>query len=237
MTISELSWNKSSFIAKLLLFFKATKENKEKIQSSSAFEKAEACSALSSSYYSIAGTGMAQIKSYFRDDWKFILFPMFVVVWFLTWFPLMIWCYFNMLHLSEQVVKLIGYEEMTADQLDIRQSILRRRRKYKEARVCIEIALRKTLNHHTRGLLSIGLAEIFLSEGNWSGVAMEIRAALREAEKCEIREPQQAVRIYRHCSRLYYLLEGKQSLDGDLLRNKAMTLATQSGAIDQIAKM
>ena len=237
MTISELSWNKSSFIAKLLLFFKATREYKDKIQSSSALEKAEACSTLSSCYYSIAGTGMAHMKSYFRVDWKFILYPIFTVIWVLTWFPLVLICYFNMLHLSNQVVEFIGYNEMTADQLDIRQSILRRRGKYKEARVCIEIALRKTLNHHTRGLLGIGLAEIFLKEDNRDGVAMEIRAALHEAEKCELREPQQAARIYRHCSRLHFLLEGKHSLDGSLLQSKAMTLATRSDAKDQIIKM
>ena len=236
MTISILSWNKVSFLAKLQLFLKSRKDYMEKIQSNSALDRAEVCSSLSSSYYSIVGTGVAHFRNFFRCSWKLVLFPIFVIVWLLTWFPLMLWCYFDMLHLSNKVVKLIGYNEMTADQLDIRQSILRRRGRYKEARVCIEIALKKTLNHHTRGLLCVGLAEIFLKEDNRDGVVMEIRSALHEAEKCEDREPQQASRIYRHCSRLYYMLEGKQSVDGKELQRKAEALAMSVGAADQIIK-
>jgi hypothetical protein len=236
MTISILSWNKVSFLAKLQLFLKSRKDYLEKIQSNSALDQAEVCSSLSSSYYSIVGTGVVHFRNFFRCSWKLVLLPILVLFWLLTWFPLMLWCYFNMLHLSNRVVKLIGYSEMTADQLDIRQSILRRRGRYKEARVCIEIALKKTLNHHTRGLLCVGLAEIFLREDNRDGVVMEIRSALHEAEKCEGREPQQASRIYRHCSSLHFKLEGNNSFEGELLRSKAKSLAMSVGAKDQVLK-
>lgn len=238
MTISELSWNKVSFLAKLHLYFKSTNNFKIRMQSANVHEQAEACSALSSCYYSIVGTGIAHFKNIFRDDWKFFLFPVLTVIWFLTWFPLVLGCYLSLLHFSNQVVKLIGYDTMTVDQLDIRQSILRLTMRYKEAKSCIHLALeKKPEKPHTRGLLHVGLAEILIKDGDKFSAKFELAHAVTEAKASERDDPRQAVRIYRHCARLYFKLKDGFIVDGELCLHKARAIARRIEAIDQIVKM
>ncbi len=238
MTTSELSWNKVSFLAKLQLYFKSTNDFKMKVWSANILERAEAYSALSSCYYSIVGTGIAHFKNIFRDDWKFFLFPVLTVIWFLTWFPLVLGCYINMLRYSNQVVKLIGYDTMTVDQLDIRQSILRCTFQYKEAKSCIYLALKKNPEKpHTRGLLNVGLAEILIKDGDRMSAKFELARAVTEAKVSEEDNPQQAVRIYRHCARLYFRLNDNFIIDGELCLHKARTIALKIEAMDQVIKM
>ena len=233
-SIYGLSWGETSFLAKLQLFFKSRKQEKEKTQSNDRQVRAGGYSVLSSSYYSIVGTSASQLKAVFRPKW---LAPVKVAVWCLTWLPLAAWCYWRMLPLSDCIVKLIGYDGMSADQCDVRQSILRRRSKYDEAKRCIQAALAKNPEKaHTRGLLRVGLAEIYRHEGDW-GARTEVHAALAEAVEAEKQDPRQAARIYRHCAELFGQVGGNgRYLTADL-RRKAQELAQATGAHDQLLKL
>ena len=143
-----------------------------------------------------------------------------------------------MLRYSNQVVKLIGYDTMTVDQLDIRQSILRCTFQYKEAKSCIYLALKKNPEKpHTRGLLNVGLAEILIKDGDRMSAKFELARAVTEAKVSEEDNPQQAVRIYRHCARLYFRLNDNFIIDGELCLHKARTIALKIEAMDQVIKM
>ena len=143
-----------------------------------------------------------------------------------------------MLRFSNQVVKLIGYDAMTVDQLDIRQSILRCTFQYKEAKSCIYLALKKNPEKpHTRGLLNVGLAEILIKDGDKSGAKFELAHAVTEAKASERDDPRQAVRIYRHCARLYFKLKDGFIVEGELCLHKARAIARRIEAIDQIVKI
>lgn len=240
----ELSWNKTSFLDKLRLFFKSRKTEKEKIQSISPMIQAEGYSELSSTYYSIAGTAFFQIKAMLKSK-KLVQ----IIMWSLTWLPLATWCYWRMLYLSNRVVDLIGYDEMSAGQCDIRQSILRRRGDNVEAIKCIENGLKKnSVNAYTQGLLFIGLAEIYIKD-YWDMAKSDVREvvdvtvqkAVSAAKKAEKEEPLQAARIYRSAAAVVDFLEEKEGrgfydLKGKDLRDKAERLARESGAEDQILK-
>lgn len=142
-----------------------------------------------------------------------------------------------MLPLSNRMVKLIDYDGMSADQCDVRQSVLRRRGQYKEAKRCIRAALAKNPEKaHTRGLLRIGLAEIYRHESNRQGVETEVKSALVEAETAEKQDPRQAGRIYKHCANLTDFLQRNGS-QGSKLRHKAEELARSVGAQDQLLKL
>ena len=234
-SIYDLSWGETSFLAKLQLFFKSQKQEKEKKRSSDPQVQAQGCSALSSTYYSIVGTAFSQLMVALRPKW---LAPVRIVAWCFTWLPLAAWCYWRMLPLSDRVVKLIGYDGMSADQCDVRQSVLRRRSKYDEAKRCIRAALAKNPEKaHTRGLLRVGLAEIYRHEGDWRNAETEVKVALTEAEKAEKLDPRQAARIYRHCADITDFVEQGDPIPGSQLRHKAQALAKATGAQDQLLKL
>lgn len=234
-SIYHLSWGRTSFLAKLQLFFKSQKQEKEKMQSSDQRVQAKGYSALSSTYYSIIGTALSQFRATLRPTWLVWLAPVRIVAWCLTWLPLAMWCYWRMLPLSDRIVEIVGYEGMSADQCDVRQSILRRRGQYDEAKKCILAALAKNPEKaHTRGLLRVGLAEIYRHEGDWRNAGKEVRTALTEAEKAESEDPRQATRIYRHCADI---IKQGDSILGGQLRQKAEALAHATDAQDQLLKL
>ena len=135
------------------------------------------------------------------------------------------------------MVELIGYYGMSADQCDVRQSILRRCAYHEEAKRCIDIALTKNPEKaHTRGLLHIGLAEVYRHEGDIESVETEVKAALVEAKMAEKEDPRQAARIYKSCARLIGLVQGNGS-EGSRLRHKAEELARSVDAQDQLLKL
>ncbi len=238
-TVYDLSWNETSFLAKLQLFFKSNKQERRKIQSRDLQVQAEGYSALSSTYYSIVGTAYAQLKVVSQPKLTILLH---VVAYCFTWLPLAVWCYWRMLTLSNHVVTLIGYEGMNADQCDVRQSILRRRGQYDEAKKCIHATFIKHVEKaHTRGLLHVGLAEIYRHECAWRKAQVEVLSALTEAEKTESQDPRQAMRIYRSCADLTdyfgnFMYQGNMT-SGDKLRSKAQALAEETGAQDQLLKL
>lgn len=234
-SIYDLSWGGTSFLAKLELFFKSRKQENKKICSADAWAQAGGCSALSSTYYSIVGTAFSQLKVALGSK---LLAPVKVVVWCFMWLPLAAYCYWRMLPLSNRVVELIGYDGMSADQCDVRQSVLRRRGQHDEAKKCIQAALVKNPEKaHTRGLLHVGLAEICWRDGDRQSARNEVRAAIAEATEAERQDPRQAARIYRHCADLFGLVGGNDCYPTVELRRKAHELAQMVGAHDQLLKL
>ncbi len=234
-SIYDLSWSKTSFCSKLQLFFKSRKQERRKMRSSDPQVQAQGCSALSSTYCGIVGTAFSQLKAALRPK---LLTPVKVAAWYFTWLPLAAWCYWRMLPLSNRVVKLIGYDGMSAAQCDTRQSVLRCRSRYDEAKTCIRAALAKNPEKaHTRGLLRVGLADIYRHESDWRNAESEVKAALTEAEKAEKQDPRQAARIYRHCADITDFVEQGDPIPGNQLRRKAQALAQATGAQDQLLKL
>lgn len=235
MSVRDLSWGETSFPAKLQLFLESRKRARGKIRSSGKRGEARGCAALSSVYYDIAGTALFQLKAAFRSKW---LAPVKITAWCVTWLPLGAWCYIRMCPLSNQVVEIMGYDGMSADQCCDRQSILRCCGEYEEAKRCIYAALAKGPGKaHTRGLLHVGLAEVYWYEGNKQRVREEAYMAVAEAERSEKQEPRQAVRIYRHCADLFSrIMDDDRSPAADL-RRKAKALALAIGAHDQLLKL
>ena len=235
VSIYDLSWSETLFLSKLQLFFKSRKQEKEEIRSDDAQVQAEGCSALSSTYYSIAHTALSQLKETLRPKW---LAPVKIVAWCLTWLPLAAFCYWRMLPLSNRVIELIGYDNMSADQCDICQSVLRRRGQYDEAKKCIQAALAKNPEKaHTRGLLRVGLAEIYRRKKARQSARSEVCVALMEAMAAEKQDPRQAARIYRHCADLYEQMRVSDHCEIADLRRKAQELAQAVGARDQLLKL
>lgn len=233
-SIYDLSWSETSFLAKLLLFFKSRKQEKKKVQLSGARVQAGGCSALSSTYYSIVGTAFSQLKAALRPK---LFAPMKIAAWCLTWLPLAAYCYWRMLPISNRIVELIGYDGMSADRCDVRQSVLRRRGQYEEAKKCIPAALAKNPEKdHTRGLLRVGLAEIYRHEGDWRKAETEVRTALAEAVEAEKQGPRQAARIYKHCADITDFVEQGDPIPGSQLRRRAQELAQATGARHQPLK-
>ncbi|MEK7551792.1 MAG: hypothetical protein AAB534_00030 [Patescibacteria group bacterium] len=234
-SIYDLSWGKTSFLAKLLLFFKSRKQEKKRMCSSDRWVRAEGCSALSSTYYNILGTAFSQLKAACRQKW---LAPVRIVPWCFTWLPLATWCYLRMLPLSDRVKSLIGYDGMSADQCDVRQSILRRRGQYEEARKCIYAALSKNPEKaHTRCLLRVGLAEIYQVGGDWCSAEGEVRIVLADASEAEVQDPRQAARIYRRCADVLSFSGQTTPALVIALRRRAKELAKATGAQDQSLKL
>ncbi|MBI5742643.1 MAG: hypothetical protein HZA25_02290 [Candidatus Niyogibacteria bacterium] len=234
-SIYDLSWGGTAFLAKLQLFYFTLKNEGWRVRSAEPRTRAQGYSALSSTYYSIVGTAFAQLKATLKPKW---LAPVRIAAWCLIWLPLAAWCYWRMLPLSNRIVKLIGYGDMSADQCDVRQSILRRRGRYDEAKKCIRAALTKNPEKaHTRGLLRVGLAEIYRHEGDWRNAKTEVGAALVEAEQAEKLDPRQAARIYRQCADITDFVEQGDPIPGNQLRQKAQMLAKAAGAQDQLLKL
>ncbi len=264
MRIYDLSWNKKTFLAKVQLFFRSRKREREKIKSTNRQVQAQGYSTLSSTYYSIVGTAFSQFKEILRPKW---LAPVRVVMWSFTWCPLATWCYWRMLPLSNHVIEILGYEGMSADQCNVRQSILRQQGRYTEARKCINVGINKNPEKaHTRGLLHVGLAEILWCKDwkskedkviNWVNVETEVDKAFTEVKESEKEDSLQAMRLYHHCADLIDSLEGeypcqamqlyyhcveiiyylkRKDLSGSQLREKAQTLAKEADARDQLSK-
>ncbi len=232
-SIYDLSWARTSFAAKLILFAKSIVKQRRKINSIDASVKAAGCSALSSTYYSIAGTAAAQREALQKQKWGFLWTPLFLV----TWMPLGAWCWWRMLPLSDRVVELIGYDGMNADQCDIRQSILRRRGRLLQADGCIRYGLGKNASIHTFGLLYVGSADICMRSGTRQETERLTRVALEYARRAEQTDARQAGRIYRQCAPIADWLHLPSPLTAAELYQKAEILAIATDARDQLLKM
>ncbi len=229
-TTYDLSWNHSTFRAKGTLFMMTARAAWD-TRHDGAEAYAGACTGFSSTCYSIAGTSAAQLRAIFHGEHTTPKKLLSVLLWSVTWLPLGTLCYLLMLPASNHVVKLIGYEEMTADQCDVRQSILRRWYKRNEATACCLLGLEKEPKVHTRGLLLVGLASV-LPRRMHDTKQHRLNFAIKAAEEVEEDDPRQALRIYRAAAKLY---------DDETLREryliKAKDLAEQTDAHDQALKI
>ncbi len=234
-SIYDLSWARTSFGAKLVLFVRSIFQQRRKINSVDVRVKASGYSALSSTYYSIVGTAGAQVEAIQKQEWGFLWVPLFLV----TWMPLGGWCWWRMAHLSDRVVELIGYDRMTAAQCDIRQSILRRCGRLDDAHACIRAGLAKEpRDAHTVGLLHCGYAEIFRRQRYQLTTERHVLLALEAAKEAERTDPRQAARIYRQCAPLAdWIRMASPFITGAELRQKADELARATSATDQILKL
>lgn len=233
-SISDLSWNETSFRAKVRLFSNSKKQEEGKMQSGNPMVRASGCSALSSTYYSIVGTAFSHLKIALKLQWSA---PFRLMLWCCTWLPLAVWCYWWMLVLSNHVVMAIGYERMSVGQCDIRQSILRRRNYFAEAKRCILKALLKDPEAHTLGLLRVGLAEVYRKENDKRRARIEIQKAVYITKETEKTDPKQAARIYRGCASIMDFLENGDPTVGDQFRCRARSLLQSARAEDQLLKL
>lgn len=230
-SIYDLSWKQVSLVGKLNLIRKSQQDHAQKFDSDDNFIKADGCSALSSTYYSVLGTAFAHLKLAFKFSWKF---PARILFWIFAWLPLAMWCRWRMAYWSDQVVKLIGYEGMTADQCDIRQSILRRCGRWGEVYDCIQIGLNApNLPAHTESLLRVGLAHVYLQGKDYDAAKKETERAFTCAHEI-VGDLHQSSRIYRHCAALFRKFKDPRA---DYSAVWAETLAKETGARDQSLKM
>lgn len=230
-SIYDLSWKRISWIDKLNLIRKSQQDHAKKFNSGDDIIKAEGCSALSSTYYSVLGTAFAHLKLAFKFSWKF---PAKFLFWIFAWLPLAMWCRWRMTYWSNQVVKLIGYEGMTADQCDVRQSILRRCGRWSEAEDCIQIGLKASnLQAHTESLLRIGLAHVYFQGKNYDAAKKETERAFTCGHEV-VGDLNQSSRIYRHCANLFKRFKDPSA---NYSAEVAEALAKETGARDQYQKM
>lgn len=239
MDTHQQHWNDDSFLQKYSLLRAAYRQFRKRIR---ADEDVDAYSSLSSTCFSIAGTAVAKMKSHTRTFGGMLRLPLDLV----TWAPLGMWCYLRMLAYSEEMLDRADdgfdspYENLTADQCDVRQSILRRRGKWAEAEFCIDAGLRKESRAHTRGLLLIGKAACHehnavsrSSRAEQQRIAMQIESLIPKAKK---ENPLQAIRLYRGVADIWDRLEpGGTHIRN--LRMQAAELARELGAKDQIVKL
>ncbi len=237
-SVYDLSWSKDSFWAKFDLFTRSIDESALLIDSADTLKRSDGYSALSSTYYSIAGTTAAKLGSLFRIRWSLLLLPLSLPLFFLTWLPLGAWCYFRMLPLSDKALACAGgYDNFSADKCDIRQSILRKRRRYVSAAACISRGLAKEgVLPHTRALLCVGLADVYLYVKDYQLVQSNVKSALKNIREIEGYDPRQAIRIYKGCAQIADTL-GMAAPNGNTLRRRARELAESLNAKDQLLKM
>lgn len=190
-TISELAWNEISLQAKAFQLWRSWRKCRKAQRSPFGPDHANGYSALSSDAYGIAGTARAQLKNLWkaRDIWG-------LIVKVVPWGLLGLLCYVLMQKASNQVLKRLGYSGMSADQCVVRQSILRKTRKYAKAEECIHHGLRKNPSRTSEGLLRCGLAEIYLRKDRKEQAYELADDAAMIAEQVRVTNPHQAARIY-----------------------------------------
>jgi hypothetical protein len=228
ISFQEASWNRVDFKSKWWLF-KSEREAYQRDMTVANFERrVSACSKLSSTYYGIASTGKVVMEDILRRKKLGE-----IVKSLYTWLPLTAFCYYRMSIISDKMFRIAGgVAALSADQADVRQSILRVKGRYDEAYSLIEFALeKKKMQKHTRGLLYIGLAEC---EKKLKKTRFEnsIYAAYKLAGDIASSDPRQAVRIYRGCARLTKYEEFKMSC-----QKEAQKLTQNADMIDQGLKL
>lgn len=193
-------------------------------------------SAMSSTYYTIAGTAMAKLQEIKASKNKFFALVKFFF-WLMTWLPLGAFCYFRMLSHSNKVFRLIGYDGMTADMCDIRFCILKACRRFEEAIECADIGLRKPdIQIHTYVMLRLGQLEIICTGPGPDATRDAVLSIYEENfQRMSPTEPQQAIRIARTCARILRQI-GFESKASEVEKD-AQQLAEKIGASDQALKI
>lgn len=159
-----------------------------------------------------------------------------------------LWLQVRALYHSNRAEDILG-DEMTSDQWDIRQSILRSCRFWfflVEAERCINAGLTvyeredpEKRRAHTKALLLLGRAKLRDRQRLGVIVRKNVEVACRLLPEIELTAPKQAIRVARDCGDLilsYTFERGDQERGIDLME-QAKHLARKEGAHDQIAKI
>ena len=112
------------------------------------------------------------------------------------------YCYLRALPTSNKMLEVAGgYENINADQCNIRQNILRQRQQLDEALKCIDWGVSKFPSKHCYALLLIGRADVFIrkecvQDNNFEEVVSWLNHAVKiaKAKEVENEEPYQAIR-------------------------------------------
>lgn len=253
--IYDLSWNEDSFRAKWRLFKKSRRKFDDALNTAEKMAYApakrmrgDACFAFASSYHSIAGTAASQVKGHaqaLRDPQFPPIAGLYLLGDVFTWMWLGRFCYFRELPIAHEGYRLLSWEGMNANQCDIYQSVLRAHRKYAWAETCIRVGLNKEPSAHTRGLLNVGIADIYYHGGAHRNAPVKgpLKAALQAAQEAQERgeDSNQIIRIYGKCAKLARKLteEDRASLPmtpGEM-EEKSKTLLQETRARDQELKL
>jgi hypothetical protein len=176
-------------------------------------------SARSSTWYSAAGQARARAS---KNLWaKFF------------WFPIAAFCFWRALRFSNRFAKKIQLEKMTAPQLDVRASILRKLGKHNEALWCAVVALgKKEVSIDSRALLLLSAGECQLTLDS----PVEANRFFQQAEALlpDI-SPNVRVRVARALATYH----GRRSHHerAEELRTLAREIAEREGLADQLQKI
>lgn len=180
-----------------------------------------ALSALSSTYYTASGNAAAR-AAHARGLRKPALYLR--AAWYL----------WRAVRLSDRLERMLGLEGMHPDQLDVRQSILRKARRHRAALRCIQEALwRENVRPHTRALLQVGRGEILERLGRRPDAAEAYQRAGKLAAGLGATDPQR-MRIERDVG--YYLARHGAPRGMELLK-AARRSAEELQLYDQVAKI
>jgi len=134
---------------------------------------------------------------------------------------------------------LVGIEGLTANQLDVIQSCLRRLNPRSElALECILRALKyRQPVPHTEALLRVGQAQVYLARGDkrHAGECAERARHIVVAHGIDVSDPRQASRIFRHCGTVFRAV-GNMSQARECFDN-AEACARRGESKDQLAKV
>ncbi len=180
-------------------------------------------SMLSSTCYSIAGT------AHKRTEGRSILLVS-------HWYVLGGLCYLLMEPIANRMMRVAGGMKITtADQLNIYQSIKRRRGKDAEALSAIIMALGKNeMSPHTRGLLLVGKADIAVALGGVEVALNDLSQAATIAKEGIDLKVEQRASIFKGISRVFRRMRHFE--EAEAFRRKAIATGEECGARDQIAK-
>jgi tetratricopeptide (TPR) repeat protein len=140
---------------------------------------------------------------------------------------------------ASDILAEIKEDGMTADELDVRQSILREVGRFAEAGAVIKEALGKLDEEasapHTKALLYIGKMEALKETGAPEEAVWEaVREVEQLAKKVAKENPLQAIRVYRGLAR-HYKERGEAEFNQAV--SQARELIRQTGAGDQELKL
>ena len=183
-------------------------------------DEVQALSALSSTYYAAAGNAFTHI-GFSPADWN----P--------DWLIAGLWCLMRALWFSERLIRRVGMHGMSADQLDIRATILRKVRRRREALRCINEALgRPRVSAEARALLEVGRGEILSHFKRLPEAVQAYRQALELIPEIRV---QSQVRVLKSLG-----LHEMDERNPDQARHylgRALCLAKENDLGDQVVKI
>ncbi len=128
-----------------------------------------------------------------------------------------------------------AHQLVTAEQYDVRQTILRDAGRYEDAKEVIDEGLKIDAPIHTKALLMVGKADALSHLGDTDGARTIMSDVAAGVDDVVATEPRQAIRIYRALVR-FYKKSGNEAAMNEMVQ-KAYALILKTGANDQRAKL